>query len=57
MISELKASLVYTTSSRTVKATQRDLVLKNKTNKKKKRRKERREGGKKLPSSGNISNS
>jgi hypothetical protein len=42
-ISEFKASLVYKVSSRTARATQRNPVSKNKTNKQKK--KKRKENG------------
>jgi hypothetical protein len=38
-ISEFEASLVYKVSSRTARATQRNLVLKNQKNKKKKQKK------------------
>jgi hypothetical protein len=37
-ISEFQASLVYRVSSRTARATQRNLVLKNKTNKQTKKK-------------------
>jgi hypothetical protein len=47
-ISEFEASLVYKVSSRTARATQRNLVSKNKKQKtKQKRKRERKKGGRK----------
>jgi hypothetical protein len=42
-ISEIKASLVYKVSSRTARATQRNLVSKNQRGEKKKRKKNRKQ--------------
>jgi cation transport ATPase len=46
-ISEFEASLVYRVSSRTAKATQRNLVSKTKKKKKKKKKERKKEKGKK----------
>jgi hypothetical protein len=46
-ISEFEASLVYRVSSRTAKATQRNPVSKNKTNKQQQKKKKKKEKEKK----------